>query len=148
MMADLKIPFMMMGVYYWSIYRPRLLPIWMIFMFGILIDALTMMPIGLTALILLVTQKLILYQRRYLMGQSFAILWIGFGFLYLVSLAVTLGVFKLMGVLEIKFSTLAISTCVAMLTFPFVIIVLHLTHKVLPPPPDVTKSINLQRSRI
>ena len=87
----------------------------MIFMFGILIDALTMMPIGLTALILLVTQKLILYQRRYLMGQSFAILWIGFGFLYLVSLAVTLGVFKLMGVLEIKFSTLAISTCVSSL---------------------------------
>ena len=137
-----KIASLLMGVYYWSIYRPTLLPAWLIFIAAIILDALTMMPIGLSALILIGTQKFIVRQRRYLMGQSFMILWIGFAMLYAASLAMTAGVYMMMGTPIVITQAWLLSAAVTILGFPLITWLLHWTHKMLPAP-EKQKSINL-----
>jgi rod shape-determining protein MreD len=140
------VPFTLICVFYWTIYRPTLLPAWLIFIVGIGIDALTMMPLGLTALILIGAQKLVLLQRRYLMGQTFIHIWAGFTLIYALSIAVTALVFALKGADIILPPSLMVSTATTLLAFPFVALVLHLGHKLLPIP-ETQKSIQLHRRR-
>lgn len=66
------------SVYYWGVHRPDLMPMWLIFLVGLLHDVLTDSPIGLHAAILLLCQWILLRQRRFLIGQPFAILWLGY----------------------------------------------------------------------
>jgi rod shape-determining protein MreD len=72
-------PFLsLMAVYYWSIYRPELLPPMAVFAIGILQDFLTGGPVGLLALVLLLVQALTISQRTVLLGQVFLVEWAGF----------------------------------------------------------------------
>ena len=72
-------PFLpLMAVYYWSIYRPDLLPPAAVFAIGVLQDILTGSPVGLVALVLLLVQALAVSQRRILLGQAFLVEWSGF----------------------------------------------------------------------
>lgn len=72
-------PFLsLMAVYYWSIYRPDLLPPAAVFAIGILQDVLTGSPVGLLALVLLLVRALAVSQRRILRGQAFVVEWAGF----------------------------------------------------------------------
>ena len=66
------------SVYYWGVHRPDLMPMWLIFMVGLLHDALTDSPIGLHAAILLLCQWVLLRQRRFLVGRPFVVLWGGY----------------------------------------------------------------------
>jgi rod shape-determining protein MreD len=43
--GDIDIPFLIMAIYYWSIYRPTLLPPWLVFTMGILFDFLGGLPV-------------------------------------------------------------------------------------------------------
>jgi rod shape-determining protein MreD len=71
-------PFLsLMAVYYWSIYRPDLLPPVAVFTLGILQDILTGGPVGLLALVLLLVQASAVSQRRILLGQAFSVEWAG-----------------------------------------------------------------------
>jgi rod shape-determining protein MreD len=69
----------LMAVYHWAIYRPELLPAYAVFIIGVLEDILTGLPIGVNALIFLLVYGGVLSQRRFFVGKSFYILWIGFG---------------------------------------------------------------------
>lgn len=69
----------LMCVYYWTIYRPQLLPPVVIFLFGLLHDLMTNGPIGLMALVLLLVYWLVDAQRRVFLGSSFVVGWWGFG---------------------------------------------------------------------
>lgn len=72
-------PFLALAaVYFWSIYRPELLPVWAAFLVGLLQDLLTGSPLGLTALVLVLVRALAVSQRRTLLGQSFGVEWAGF----------------------------------------------------------------------
>lgn len=66
------------SVYYWGVHRPDLMPMWLIFLVGLLHDVLTDSPIGLHAAILLLCQWVLLRQRRFLAGRPFAMLWFGY----------------------------------------------------------------------
>jgi rod shape-determining protein MreD len=78
--------FVLMSVYYWTIYRPDHLPYLAVFLVGLLVDLLTFGPPGLTPLALLVVRAIVLRQRKFFVGKSFPILWWGFT---LTALAVT-----------------------------------------------------------
>ena len=69
----------LMAVYYWAIFRPELLPAYAVFIIGVLEDILTGLPIGVNALIFLLVYGSIVSQRRFFVGKSFNILWLGFG---------------------------------------------------------------------
>jgi len=71
----------MMGVYYWAIYRPDLLPAWLAFVIGLLYDIVAGTPLGVNALVLLLVQGTAAGQRKFFLGKSFAVTWWAFGVL-------------------------------------------------------------------
>lgn len=66
------------AVYYWSIYRPDLLPMAAVFGVGLFQDALAGMPLGLTALVLILVQYVVIAQRRFFHSKTFLVEWWGF----------------------------------------------------------------------
>ncbi|HTH15952.1 MAG TPA: rod shape-determining protein MreD [Magnetospirillum sp.] len=71
----------MIGVYYWAIYRPDLLPAWAAFLVGFLYDIISGTPLGVNALVLLLVQGTAASQRKFFLGKSFMVAWWAFGLL-------------------------------------------------------------------
>lgn len=71
----------MMGVYYWAIYRPDLLPAWSAFVIGLLYDIIAGTPLGVNALVLVLVQGTAASQRKFFLGKSFLVAWWAFGLL-------------------------------------------------------------------
>jgi rod shape-determining protein MreD len=71
----------LMGVYYWAIYRPDLLPAWSAFVIGMLYDVVAGTPLGVNALVMLLVQGVAASQRKFFLGKSFAVTWWAFGLL-------------------------------------------------------------------
>ncbi len=68
----------LMAVYHWAIYRPRLLPAFAVFLIGLLQDTVGGTPIGVNALVFVGVYGVVLSQRRFFAGKSFAVVWLGF----------------------------------------------------------------------
>jgi rod shape-determining protein MreD len=73
-------------VYYWSLYRPEAMPVYAAFVIGLWQDILIGGPLGLMALLLVVTRGAIENQRQILLTQPFAVGWLGFA---IISAALT-----------------------------------------------------------
>lgn len=69
---------MLMSVYYWAVHRPDLLPMWAVFVFGLLQDLLTGAPPGVHAVVLLLAYGAVLTQHKFFHGKSFTVVWWGF----------------------------------------------------------------------
>jgi rod shape-determining protein MreD len=69
----------LIGVYYWSIYRPDLMPPAVAFGLGLLNDVIAGLPLGVSSLIYLLVQGMTASQRRFFHGKPFRIAWWGFG---------------------------------------------------------------------
>lgn len=68
----------LIAIFYWAIYRPDLMPIIAVFVIGLWHDILTGLPVGLCTLIFLLTNSVLLSQRRFFQGKSFTIIWLSF----------------------------------------------------------------------
>ena len=68
----------LMALYYWVIHRPDLLRPSMAFGLGLLQDLLSGTPLGMTPMIYILLYWVVLTQRRFFLGTSFAMLWFGF----------------------------------------------------------------------
>jgi rod shape-determining protein MreD len=67
-------PFSTLGVvFFWSLYRPDLFSASAAFATGIVYDALAGLPLGLTALVLVLARQLVVVQRRFFVGRSFLV---------------------------------------------------------------------------
>ena len=121
----------MMAVYYWAIYRPTLVPPWLCFMTGLLMDIISGMPPGLNALILVAVQWLVRDQRRFLMGQPYITIWAVFGF---VMTAAALLQWVLFGLAQGWAPLLPVAAAVllSLFLFPIVTLLLVFTHRLLP----------------
>ncbi len=73
-------------VYYWTLYRPEAMPLAAAFAIGLWQDILVGGPLGLMALLLVLTRGVIENQRQVLLTQTFAVGWMGFA---LMSAALT-----------------------------------------------------------
>lgn len=69
----------LIAAYFWTIYRPNLMPSIALFILGLLQDLVTGGPLGLMALVLLLVHWLVDAQRRVFLGKSFVVGWWGFG---------------------------------------------------------------------
>jgi len=69
----------LVGIYYWSIYRPDLMPPAMAFGLGIVNDVIAGTPLGVSSLIYLLAQGMTASQRRFFHGKPFRVAWWGFG---------------------------------------------------------------------
>lgn len=68
----------MIGIYFWAVYRPDLMPTWAVFLLGILHDFLAGLPVGVSAVTFLAVQGVGMAQRGFFFGKSFLIVWLGF----------------------------------------------------------------------
>jgi rod shape-determining protein MreD len=62
-------------VYFWSLYRPDLFSALAAFATGMIYDALAGLPLGLTALMLLLVRQLVVVQQRFFLARSFPVVW-------------------------------------------------------------------------
>jgi rod shape-determining protein MreD len=68
----------LMSIYLWAVHHPGLMPIYAVFLIGLLHDALSGVPLGLFALTYIIVHATVVWQRRFLVGKSFAVIWVGF----------------------------------------------------------------------
>ncbi len=68
----------LMAVFYWSIFRADLMSMLGAFLIGLVVDLITAGPLGINALLLLLTHELGVSQRRVFLGSSFLVNWWGF----------------------------------------------------------------------
>jgi len=70
--------FTLMAVYYWTLYRPDLLPALSLFIIGVIQDLLSGGLPGATAIMLLLVRAIVSGHRHYLVNQPFPFIWAGF----------------------------------------------------------------------
>lgn len=72
-------PFLtLIAVYYWSVFKPEFLPIWIVFILGALQDILMGSPLGLMPLLLIIVQQFIFFQGRQFLERDFIFNWFVF----------------------------------------------------------------------
>jgi rod shape-determining protein MreD len=116
--AALTPAFALMAVYHWTIYRPDLLPSGGLFVIGFAEDLLTGGPVGVNALLLLLTRAAVLRQRRHFVNRGFPFVWSGFT---LLAMAAMLGLWTLHCVLQLSlsgFRTTVFRTVLTIAIFP------------------------------
>ncbi len=134
--ASIEIPFILMAIYYWSIYRPTFIPSFAVFSLGICFDLLSAMPVGLNSFVFLVVRHVVSQQRLFLTGQPFLMIWLGFILVSCVALLMQWGLFGLIQFSWSPFIPVLMMWGGGVLCFPFVTLILMLAHKALPVMPD------------
>jgi rod shape-determining protein MreD len=66
------------SIYYWTLYRPDLMPAALVFALGLLYDILSGAPVGSHAAMLTVAHAVLKRQRRFLIDKTFVLNWVGF----------------------------------------------------------------------
>ena len=105
--------FTLMAAYHWTIYRPDLLPPVALFAIGLTEDLLAGSPIGLNALMLLLSRIAVLSHRRYFVNRMFPFVWSGFTLLAALAM---LGLWAANCLLDLSFLDFRIAVIRAALT--------------------------------
>jgi rod shape-determining protein MreD len=79
----------LIGVFFWSVHRPDLMPIWAVFLIGLIADILTGGVPGPGIIGLLIAHALVAWQHRFFLSASFAVIWCAFMLVAAVALAIT-----------------------------------------------------------
>ncbi len=77
---DFSFPF----IYFWTIFKPEVLPLFVLLSIGIMIDSVQGLPLGFHSVLFLFASMIILYQRNFLYHQSFSLVWVFFS-LFLIA---------------------------------------------------------------
>ena len=71
--------FALIGVFFWTIKQPELMPIGAAFLLGVIPDLWSGGPPGVQALMLILTRIFLIGQRRFIFGRSILVVWLVFG---------------------------------------------------------------------
>ena len=133
--GPVKPALLLMIVYYWSIYRPTIMPPWLCFSGGLLLDLISGLPPGVNAALLTLVQMIVRDQRRFLMGQPYITIWAVFA---LVTALYLMGQWVLYGWVSDGFAPLTpvmVSLLATISLFPVVTLLLIAVHRILPAVP-------------
>jgi rod shape-determining protein MreD len=122
--AALTPVFTLMAAYHWTIYRPDLLPPVALFAIGLTEDLLAGSPVGVNALLLLLTRIGVLGYRRYFVNRNFPFVWTGFT---LLTVTAMLGLWALHCVIDLSlldFRNAVIRAALTIAIFPLASFVL------------------------
>lgn len=76
---DNLFPFLsLVGIYYWSIFKPRLMPVSVVFFLGLLQDILSGGPLGMMALLFILVRLFVIRQGRRFLEREFLFNWLVF----------------------------------------------------------------------
>lgn len=78
---------LLVSAFYWTLYRPELMPVWAVFGLAVIQDLLTGAILGIGPLIYLLFCLALNGQRRFLASASFAVLWCSFAVMAGLALA-------------------------------------------------------------
>jgi rod shape-determining protein MreD len=130
--TKIEIPFILMCVYYWSVYRPTMLPPFLVFGAGLYFDMLSGMPLGLNAFIFLLVRHFVKEQRILLTSQTFVVIWLGFMLVSSICIIVQWLLYGLINMQLTPYIPMLLMIISGILMFPAVTLILNLSHKVLP----------------
>ena len=122
----------LMAVYYWSIYRPTLVPPALCFGVGLVMDILSGGALGLNALVLVAVQWIVRSQRRFLMGQPYAAIWAVFAVIVVLAAVALWGLYGLVHLHWTPFLPVVGAALLSLLLFPFVTLLFVAVHRILP----------------
>jgi rod shape-determining protein MreD len=108
----------LISVYHWAIFRPQLLPIYVVFLLGVLQDVLTGSPIGVNALIFLLVYGSVMSQKAFISGRSFFILWIGFALIAAGALGIKWLVISILNITIVESKTAILQYLLTLGFFP------------------------------
>ena len=111
-------PLALMAVFYWSIYRPDLMPAAVAFVAGLLFDMLSGGPPGLHAFVFVVVQAVAASQRRFFLGKVFPVEWLGFCLVAMGTFLVLWGLGSLYIGAIVKGSAIAIQALLTITLYP------------------------------
>jgi rod shape-determining protein MreD len=132
--GDFKPFFLLMAVYYWSIYRPTLIPVLYVFVLAVVMDLQAGLPVGLSALVLIGLQILVRRQRLFLRGQPFVMIWFGFACVALIQMLAQWVSISLLNTAFIPLTAMAIAWGLSIMVFPVASLILLGVHRLLPLP--------------
>jgi rod shape-determining protein MreD len=125
--------FALMAVFHWSVYRPDLLPLSVVFFAGLLLDLLNGTPyVGLSALVLLLVRTAVVTQRRVFSHRPFSILWLGFFGAAVGAFALEWAFVSLMQVHAMAPRPFIFQTLITTACFPIGSYLLALAHRAMP----------------
>jgi rod shape-determining protein MreD len=127
--TDLAPAFTLMSVFYWTVYRPDLMPASAVFAIGIIQDFAAGAPLGITSLILLGTHGVVLGQRRLFVGKPFAMAWSGFMLTAAAATAVSWSFASLMAGEPLALGPSLLQFVVTFATFPILAWFFVRTHR-------------------
>jgi rod shape-determining protein MreD len=116
--AALTPVFTLMAAYHWTIYRPDLLPPLALFAIGLTEDLLAGSPVGLNALLLLITRSAVLGNRRYFINRQFPFVWSGFTLLTILVMSALWVLHCVLNLSLLDFRNTVIRTALTIAIFP------------------------------
>lgn len=123
------VPLMLMSLFYWVIHRPDLLRPVVVFIVGLLQDLIGGTPIGMTPMVLMLAYWLLITQRRFFLGRSFLMLWIGFALVATGAAAVQWAVFALMTASLLDARPVLVQALLGVALFPLMAWLLQRLHR-------------------
>ena len=121
----------MMGIFYWSIYRPDLMPLWGAFLIGVLADIVADTPIGINALIYLLIRGIVVNQRRFFLTNAFPMSWAAFAVIAIGAMGLNWVLFAMLQGQAVDPQILLWQYVILMGLFPPVTVVMAYTQMVL-----------------
>mgnify|MGYP001292635861 FL=1 len=118
----------LISVYYWSLFRPELMPAGAAFLLGLMVDILSGGPPGLNALVLIMVNWAASGQRRALAGKSFAVGWLGYLLIAAGAAVTNWVVASLFHATIIESAPLLVSHAVGTAAYPLVAVLLARAH--------------------
>lgn len=132
MSGEIRPFFILMALYYWSIYRPSLLHPFVVFLYGFIFDIVLGFPLGLHSILFLVIQWVIKSQRLFFMGQTYLVVWIGFTVTTFSALLIEWIFFSVLSAGFVPYSAMINNLVITVFLFPLVSYFFILMHRFLP----------------
>ena len=120
-------------VYYWTIYRPDLMSMFLVFLIGIFQDLLYGSPIGISSFVYLIIAFLVGTQRRFFHGKTFGIVWWGFMVVAVLAAFLSWIVFCILVKDYVSPMSHIFRYLMSLAWFPIVFVAMVLVHKLIPP---------------
>ncbi|OJX13977.1 MAG: hypothetical protein BGO77_01250 [Caedibacter sp. 37-49] len=114
MSPDCSFPF----IYFWTIFKPEVLPLFVLLSIGIMIDSVQGLPLGFHSVLFLFSSMIILYQRNFLYHQSFSLVWLFFSLFLIIYKALEQLIFKSIMDFPFSFFDLVMSVLFTIFLYP------------------------------
>ncbi len=127
-LSDARPMLLLMGVFYWSLFRPSFPNVFMLFLAGLFYDSFAATPFGLTSLILIGTHALISYQRKLLLYQPFWILWGIYSILAAIASVLLWLIHMVLSLGYVPVSAYIMDILISVAFFPFIVSLLKIAN--------------------